>query len=132
MKQILVIFITLAIILGLNFIQYSFLKDSSSLLISKINNVEDSIVNEENIEDIQAKEKELEQLWSKKELGYGIFCEHDAVETIKESISNICRYIFLLTEEETVKPHLLIECNTLKERIEKVVESEKLKLTNVL
>ncbi len=132
MKQILIISCTLLIIFGLHFIQYSFLKDSSEILISKISKIEESIINNESMEKIKEAEQQLEKAWNKKELGYGIFCEHSAVEDIKESISNIYKYILLLSEEKTVKPHLLIECNTLKERIERVVESEKLKLTNVL
>ena len=132
MKQILIISCTLLLILGLHFVQYSFLKDSSKLLISKISKLEESITNDESLDKIQENKQELEKLWNKKELGYGIFCEHSAVSDIKESMSSIYKYISLLNEEETVKPHLLIECNVLKERINKVVESERLKLTNVL
>ena len=109
MKQIIIIACTLVLILGLNFIQNSFLEDSSKILISKLYNLEQSIINEDEQKQLQSKLKELDSLWNKNELGFGVFCEHDAVQGIKESISNINKYVFLFNMDKNVKTHLLIE-----------------------
>ena len=62
--------------------QYSFLKDSRELIISKISKLEESITNNESLDKIQENKQELEKLWNKKELGFGIFCNTNDCEGV--------------------------------------------------
>lgn len=129
MKQWMIVIISLTLIILLNFWQTAFLRKSASNLISKIEKIE-ARIKEGNKEKAIDEYENLAKVWERKELGFGIFCEHDSVEEIQETMSRIERYISILND--TNKEFALIECNNLKDKIEKVLSAEKLKLTNVL
>lgn len=131
MKQILIVVCALSLIFSLHFVQASFLGKTKDILVSKVVNLEKSI-EENRLDKIQERGKEIQDLWNKKEMWLGVLCNHDAIDEIRENISNIQRYILLYNEDDDIKLDILLECNILKERIEGVVDNEKLKLTNVL
>ena len=131
MKQILIVVCALVLIFSLHFVQASFLTKTKDILVSKVVNLEKSI-EENRLDKIQERGKEIQDLWNKKEMWLGVLCNHDTIDEIRENISNIQRYILLYNEDDDIKLDILLECNILKERIEGVVDNEKLKLTNVL
>ena len=132
MKQILIVVCALVLIFSLHFVQASFLTKTKDILVSKITNLEECIEENSGLDKIQERGKEIQDLWYKKEMWLGVLCNHDAIDEIRENISNIQRYILLYNEDDDIKLDILLECNILKQRIKEVVNNEKLQLTNVL
>jgi hypothetical protein len=70
---------------------------------------------------------EVDSFYTKTENSWAILLDHEALDDIEISIKKLEKYI-----ETNEKPSSLAELETLKVLIKKIIESESLKLNNIL
>ena len=125
MKQWIIIIVSLGLIIGCNFLQSSFLENTSRYVITDINEIKITGARNDK-KAIEEAVKALDETWKSIRLGWDVFAEHDLVEEIEESIARIKICVELGEINE-----MLIENSILKEEIECVVKQEKLRFSNV-
>ena len=125
MKQWIIIIVALGLIIGFNYLQSTFLENTSRYILTDINEIK-MIGARKDKTSLKESVLALDETWQNIKLGWDIFAEHDAVEEIEESIARIKVCVELDEINE-----MLVENSILKEEIERVVAQEKLKFENV-
>lgn len=126
MKQYIIIGVALAIIILLNIWQVNYLKNTSRYILTDINEIDNS-VKREDFEAALKGAEELEKTWESVKHGWDIFGEHNDIEEMSERIESVKVYAKYEDKEELVNEYTL-----LKNLIEHVIDTEQLKLGNVL
>lgn len=125
MKQWIIIVVALGLIIGFNYLQATFLENTCKEVLASIEKIE--IAGRNN--DIKAMTHAVDRLnknWSKINIGWDIFAEHDSVESVEESITKIKGCLEL--DEINI---MLIENDILREKVKRIVDMEKFKFVNV-
>lgn len=125
MKQWIIIVVALALIIGFNYLQATFLENTSKDVLAGIEEIENAGRNNDRKAMAQAVDS-LNITWSKVNIGWDIFAEHDSVESVEESIAKIKGCLEL--GEINI---MLIENDILREKVKRIVDMEKFKLVNV-
>ena len=125
MKQWIIFVLALGLIIGFNYLQATFLENTSKDVLFSIEELKIAGSNNDRIAMAQAVDK-LNKTWGKVNVGWDIFAEHDSVESVEESIAKI-KGCFELDEIKI----MLIENDILREKVKRIVDMEKFKLVNV-
>ena len=125
MKQWIIIVVALALIIGFNYLQATFLENTSKDVLAGIEEIKNAGRNNDRKAMAQAVDR-LNITWSKVNIGWDIFAEHDSVESVEESIAKIKGCLEL--DEINI---MLIENDILREKVKRIVDMEKFKLVNV-
>ncbi|MBR5227983.1 MAG: DUF4363 family protein [Clostridia bacterium] len=125
MKQICILCITLAVIIGLNIFQNTYLDRSGE----NLKNITEEIIlciEKENYSMLNNKINKLEENWEKDKSIWDVLTEHDDVEEVESSIASLKAYAKIQIKSESLN-----ECFILKQRIEHILENEKVSLSNI-
>jgi len=125
MKQWIIIIVALGLIIGFNAWQSTFLENTSRYILTDINEVKIAGLRNDEAE-VKNAVNALEDTWESVKIGWDIFAEHDSVEEIEESVAKIKACVEL--GEVNL---LLIENDILKGRVERIVDMESFKFSNV-
>ena len=126
MKQYIIIGIAIIVILCLNFLQSSYLEDTSRYILADIKEIENSVQRE----DFDAALKGaygLEDTWKNVQNIWDIFGEHNDVERVTEHIDSIKVYAKYEDKEELVNEYTLLEG-----LIKHIIDAEQVNIGNIL
>lgn len=126
MKQGIIIFVALLVIILLNVWQVNYLKDTSKYMLTDINEIDNCVKREDFVSAVKGVE-ELEKTWNKVKSGWDVFGEHNDIEEMSKHIASMKVYAKHEEKEELINEYILFE-----NLIQHVIESEELKLGNVL
>lgn len=125
MRQYIILGVAILTVLGLNFWQTRYLRETSEYLLSDAWAIENSI-RREDYNSAKQELKALESTWNDVKPGWDIFGEHDDIEQISESLASIRVYIDNKESTEIANENAI-----LMEQIEHVIDSETFKFENV-
>lgn len=125
MKQWIVIIVSCALILSLNFCQCKYLKSTGNYLLADITDIENAL-NRKDYVSCSKSILELENTWRSVENIWDIFGEHDDIESVEEAIQSM--KVYVANEEDT---ELANEYTLLETRIKNVINTEKLAFKNI-
>ena len=125
MRQYIILGVAILTVLGLNFWQTRYLRETSEYLLSDVWAIENSI-RREDYNSAKQELKALESTWNDVKPGWDIFGEHDDIEQISESLASIRVYIDNKESTEIANENAI-----LMEQIEHVLDSETFKFENV-
>ena len=125
MKQWIIIVLALGLIIGFNYLQSTFLENTSKEVLFSIEELKIAGSNNDRIAMAQAVDR-LNKTWEKVNTTWDIFAEHDSVESLEESIIKINASLEL--DEVNI---MLIENEILKGKVKRIVDMEKIKFVNV-
>ena len=125
MKQWIIIVVALGLIIGFNYLQATFLENTSKDVLAGIEEIKNAGRNNDRKAMAQAVDR-LNKTWEKVNIGWDIFAEHDSVESVEESIAKIKGCLEI--DEINI---MLIENDILREKVKRIVDMEKFKLVNV-
>lgn len=125
MKLYIVLVVTLLVILSLSYWQMSYLEKTKHELKQTLSNLQNEI-DEEKYEKTVMNLTKLKEYWKVIQKGWDVFAEHDDVEQVSCAIESLQVYIV-----EKEKAQALNECVLLLQRLEHIVFSEKLNISNV-
>lgn len=123
MRDAIVVFIILALIVGGSLWTHSYYEKTKSEFDEKLTNLEETISS--NI-DKEKKIKELEEFWKSKEDILIIFQEHDAIDEIEDHLYE-CTHYYRINE----KDHFDLAKASLIKCMEDLVKREHLTLVNL-
>ncbi len=125
MKQYITLVGALIVVIVLNCIQVTFLKNTGTNMLNTLNTIASNIEEEKFVE---AKEQadELKKEWEKVKVRWDILTEHDDVEELESHLASIDMYI--RNEEKTDGQ---VEVAVLKQRIAHIIQNETLSFATI-
>jgi len=125
MKQYIILISALILVIGLNIFQWNYLNKTSEKILSKIEEIRESLNNNE-FEKAYNEIIELEKDWETKRAAWDIFTEHDDVEEFESSLASLKSFTLSNNWSEG-----LCEAAKLKQRIEHILENETLSFATI-
>lgn len=126
MRSLLNILLGFAVLISFSVFTYKNIEMSYQTISTNLEQVQKYIADEQ-WDDAEKVMNEVDSFWSKTENSWAILLDHEALDDIEISIKKLEKYI-----ETKEKPSSLAELETLKVLIKKIIESESLKLNNIL
>ncbi len=124
MRNRIFLIILIIILIMFCFWEIKYIKSSSNNIIKSINNLENSI--EDDNYDLGLV-KNLDEQWQQTEDIWDLLLEKSSFNEITLAISKIDEYVKFENKEK-----IMTECNFIKETISVIVEDNKIKLKNIL
>lgn len=125
MRQYIILFIAISLIISMYLIQINYLKETKGYLNSDIYEIE-MYVNQNNYIKAKKSVNTLKEDFLNYKDSWDAYANHDDVGDITEYICTIDKYIDL---EE--KPDILVNIACLSNKLNHVLDSEKIKLSNI-
>lgn len=125
MKQYITLAGALIVVIVLNCIQVSFLKNTGADMLKSLDSISISIENEE-FDEAKIKTDKLKEDWQNVKVRWDILTEHDDVEELESHLASIETYI--KNEEKTDGQ---VEVAILKQRIDHIIQNETLSFATI-
>lgn len=125
MKQYITLVGALIVVIVLNCIQVTFLKNTGTNMLNTLDTIASNIEEEKFVEAKEQADK-LKKEWEKVKVRWDILTEHDDVEELESHLASIDMYI--RNEEKTDGQ---VEVAVLKQRIEHIIQNETLSFATI-
>lgn len=125
MKQYITLVGALIVVIVLNCIQVTFLKNTGTNMLNTLDTIASNIEEERFVEAKEQADK-LKKEWEKVKVRWDILTEHDDVEELESHLASIDMYI--RNEEKTDGQ---VEVAVLKQRIEHIIQNETLSFATI-
>lgn len=125
MKQYITLVGALILVIVLNCIQVTFLKNTGTNMLNTLDTIASNIEEEKFVEAKEQADK-LKKEWEKVKVRWDILTEHDDVEELESHLASIDMYI--RNEEKTDGQ---VEVAVLKQRIEHIIQNETLSFATI-
>lgn len=125
MKQYITLVGALIVVIVLNCIQVTFLKNTGTNMLNTLDTIASNIEEEKFVEAKEQADK-LKKEWEKVKVRWDILTEHDDVEELESHLASIDMYI--RNEEKTDGQ---VEVAVLKQRIDHIIQNETLSFATI-
>lgn len=125
MKQYVILFCTILLVVALHIFQSMYLEKTSRYVLTDLNDIENAIERND-FETAKSSVKELQSTWVNVRSGWDCFGEHDDVGEIGNNIDNLEVYVIQKQDVDSI-----IEISDIRHLLSHVMESEKLKICNI-
>ncbi len=126
MKQIIIMFLCLTIIIGGGIAEIRYLENTSNYLMADINYI-DNMIENENYEEALNQIEIVNNNWDNTEMIWNIFLINDELDDITEALTELKEYIKYENEEES-----RIAVEKLRAYSELVVRRQRILIDNIL
>lgn len=126
MKQYIILFSSLILVVTLHLFQINYLEKTSKYFLTDIGDTTQALLRED-FEEAKKSASEVEYTWNSIKDGWDSLGEHDDVGQISLYISNLSLYT-----RQYEKTDALSETENIKHTINHIIQSEKLRLGNIL
>lgn len=126
MKQYIILFGTIFLVIALHIFQSHYFKKTSRYIFTDLNDIENAI-NRNDFERAKLSFKELQSTWKNVKCGWDSFAEHDDIGQIENNIYNLEIYIKQMESTDSI-----IGISNIRHLLDHVMETEKLKINNIL
>lgn len=126
MKQYIILFSSLILVVALHLFQINYLEETSKYFLTDVGDTTQALLRED-FEEAKKSASEVEYTWNSIKDGWDSLGEHDDVGQISLYISNLSLYT-----RQYEKTDALSETENIKHAINHIIQSEKLRLGNIL
>lgn len=124
-KEVIIILIVVALVIGLDIISNNYLKESVTELSSELNKLKVQIL-EENKQEAQKQMKKVKEIWKERYKVLAYYIEHDELEKVETELVRLASDI----DMEEYK-HCINELNTAIFILEHIGQKEKLDIISI-
>lgn len=126
MKQYIILFCTIILVIVLHILQARYLERTSRYMLTDLNDIEIAIERKD-FDSAKSSAEELQSTWKNIKSGWDSFGEHDDVGEIANSVENLQVCIAQIEATDS-----MVYISNIRHLLKHVIESEQLRMHNIL